>query len=699
VQPEYSTAESRYLELERHREPALRRARDCSLLTIPALIPENGFNDSSALPVPYQSLGARGVNSLANKLALALLPPSATFFRLSMNGKLKKQLQAVNPAAVSQFDEALSNLEQEVLKGIEKRQVRVHATEAFKHLIVGGNVLLHFSKEGKTKVIPLTQYVVDRDTQGNVLEIVVKETISPNALPPGTREKVMAKINANAKKETEVDLFTRVWLEDGQYKVVQECKCETLDGSTGSYPNDKLPWLALRWTRVDGQDYGRGHCEEYMGDLSSLDKLEKSVLECSAIMARLIPLVNPNGTTSMEDLVNAENGQPIHGNKDDVHMLQADKYADLQVVLKEIDRMENRLNYAFLMTNAIQRQAERVTAEEVRIMANELENTLGGVYSVMSTEFQMPMVVIVMADMQRTGDLPLLPKDGVIPTIVTGLDALGRSHELMRLDQFINDSIQKFQDRAYEYLNMGEYFSRRAAALGIDKDNLIRSEEEVQAARQQAQRAQMMQAAVPNAVKAIGDNINQPAATTATTIMSQGEVVIPPTPPVEPVTPVTPAAPVTPATPPPPAPPRRTPKFDISKYETEFTSKGSLSEDSYKELATKHSLSKEAVDEFISLRQERQKANTTEVLSAVGGETGFAKLSEWAAQNLSDTELEAYNTQVQSGNAAVIKLALGQLQTRYQQHVRQSPRPRRRQGRFVRPRSLPLVGRGPRGDA
>ena len=86
------TAKERYEKLKEKREQYLDRARECSELAIPALIPEDGFHYTSELYTPFQSVGARGVNNLASKLLLLLLPPNSPFFRLSVSGKAKEQL-------------------------------------------------------------------------------------------------------------------------------------------------------------------------------------------------------------------------------------------------------------------------------------------------------------------------------------------------------------------------------------------------------------------------------------------------------------------------------------------------------------------------------------------------------------------------------------------------------------------------------
>ena len=76
------TAEARYRQLEQTRQSYLDRARDCSELTIPSLIPPDVHNETSDLYTPFQGHGARGVNNLASKLSLALMPPNSPWLSL-----------------------------------------------------------------------------------------------------------------------------------------------------------------------------------------------------------------------------------------------------------------------------------------------------------------------------------------------------------------------------------------------------------------------------------------------------------------------------------------------------------------------------------------------------------------------------------------------------------------------------------------
>ncbi|WP_416142558.1 portal protein, partial [Escherichia coli] len=85
--------------------------------------------------------------------------------------------------------------------------------------------------------------------------------------------------------------------------------------------------------------------------------------------------------------------------------------------------MEARLSYAFMLNSAVQRTGVRVTAEEIRYVASELEDTLGGVYSILSQELQLPLVRVLLKQLQATQQIPELPKEAVEPTISTGLEA------------------------------------------------------------------------------------------------------------------------------------------------------------------------------------------------------------------------------------------------------------------------------------
>ena len=486
------TAGGRYNALISFREPFLQRAREAAKLTIPSLLPPANHSAHTKLPTPFQGLGARGVNNLSSKLLLALMPPNSPFFRLTVDDYTLEQMTQ-QEGMRAEVEEALGKIERAVMYDIESQAIRVSTGEGLKQLLVAGNVLLYLAPEGGMKVYRLDRYVVRRDPMGNVLEIIVQDVVSPEALPQDFLAKL--KDAPQLTKEKTLELYTRIYRDGNQWRIYQEVKGERVPGTEGTYPLDKSPWLALRFTKIDGEDYGRGYVEEYYGDLRSLEALTQAIVEGSAAAAKVLFLVNPNGTTEQRTLTESPNGAVRTGNAADVTVLQVEKFADFRIAFETIESISQRLSFAFLLNTAVQRGGERVTAEEIRYMAGELEDALGGVYSILSQEFQFPLVQRLILQLEKRKKIPALPKDTVRPTITTGLEALGRGHDLNKLDAFIQGVNQTFGPEVVaRYLNVGDYMTRRGTALGLDMKGLVRSEEEVQAMEQQeAQEEQMAQ--------------------------------------------------------------------------------------------------------------------------------------------------------------------------------------------------------------
>lgn len=525
---EPGTAAARYSQLVSNRDAFLERARDCSKVTIPGLIPDAGFNDRGRLKTPYQSLGARGVNYLASKLLISLFPPNSSFFKLEIDD-LALRVAETGPEIKTELDTALVKVERAVMSVFETAGGRAAMHEAFKHLLVGGNILLYVGEEG-LRVIHFNQFVVCRDPIGNVVEILVEEEVYPDALPPALYAEIDEEEDADeytgrSSKKT-VRIVTHVEFENDKCHWWQEVKGKEVPGTHGMCDKDVSPWIPLRFNRVDGEEYGRSYIEEYYGDLLALESLYQSVLEGAAAAAKILFLVNPNGTTRPRTLANAPNGAIVQGNASDVTVVQSQKAQDLGIAQNTIDRIEGRLQFAFLLNTAIQRPGERVTAEEIRYMSQELEAGIGGLYSILTQELQLPLVRRLMHILRKQRKLAPFPKGQggqplVNPKPVTGLEAIGRGDDRNKLVQFITTATQTLgPEIAQKYLNLDEALRRLAAAESIDTTNLVKTQEqldqETQAAndlrQQDMQRELIMTGLKSPAMGQVAANYTEPGA-------------------------------------------------------------------------------------------------------------------------------------------------------------------------------------------
>lgn len=497
--------ESRYTKLSSVRDVYLDRARKCAKITIPALFMEQGHTPSSTIKTPWQSLGARGVNNLASKLVLALMPVQQPFFRFLVDDKVFREEN--NPEARADVERALSKAERIVMQDVDESGDRVVAWEAFKHLIVAGNVLLYEDPDEGLRMIPMERFAVKRDPSGKVLEIIVKETMSPASLPEDLRNKIsLPSDSLKDSLEETINVFTYVKREPDRYVVYQECKGKKIPGTAGHYPLDVCPWYPLRFARIDGEDYGRSYVEEYLGDLKTLEGLNQALTEGAVGGAKLLWLCKPNGTTDPKMLAEAENGDFVEGDVNEVAALQVQKTYDFQTAHQRAQVVEERLSFAFLLNTSIQRNAERVTAEEIRYMAGELEDALGGLYSILTQEFQLPYVKRKILKLEKAKKLPVMPKDVVHPTIITGLEAIGRGHDRTKLVGFMQTLGQTVgYEIAAQYINVSNLIKRLAASDGIDTDGLVRTEQELAGQEQQNMQMGLVNRLGPEAVKQIGN--------------------------------------------------------------------------------------------------------------------------------------------------------------------------------------------------
>lgn len=490
-----ATAQSRWDHLNSRRSGVLQRARAAAELTIPSIMPPEGSDVNTELFTPYQSLGARGVNNLASKLLLALLPPGTSFFRFQLDDAVKAALGEGN----KEVEEAMRKLENTGMRKVEAGNLRTVLYSVLKHLIVAGNSALHMPAKGDARMFRVNQYVVVRDAQGTVTEAVLKETVSPTTLSDEIKEACEIKQVDSLRDEEGVDIYTIVKLVKGGKTVEyhQEINDKMVPQSEGRNKVEESPYVFLRWTAVDGEDYGRSLVDDYMGDLRSLEGLSKSIIGFSAVASKIILLLHPNSSTDKRALAKANTGDIVTGDIRDIDVLQLEKYADFQVAKSVVDELTLRISHAFLLQSGTVRNAERVTAVEVRAMAQELEDVLGGVYTVLSRELQLPIVHRIMAQMKSAKEFPSIPsvngKAAVSPIIVTGFDALGRGHELNKFRAYFSDLAGVMgPERVLALFDEEKLAKTFATSHNIDIAELLKTEEQRTAETQQAQSQQLM---------------------------------------------------------------------------------------------------------------------------------------------------------------------------------------------------------------
>ncbi len=454
------------------------------------------------LPEPYQGLGSRLVVNLASRLMTALLPPGRSSFRLGVSAEA---LLASGQSAVPEDVEgALTLTERIITAEIERRSWRQPTNVTLQHLIVGGNALEQLLPDNTIRVYRIDQFRVVRDAAGKLIEFIICDPQDPEALSPNL-DAVYQEDNGPSAGNTAygvktVDLYTWGVLEGDTWTVHQELGEKVVAGTKGIYKDDRLPFFALRWNAVAGEDYGRGKVEEHLPDLRTLDGLTMALIDGAGMASRNITLIRPNaagGVNLRRKITRAKNGDYVIGNPEDVNMLQFQNSAGLQITQAEVAALRQELSSAFLLGQGTTRDAERVTATEIRMNAQELEAALGGVYSMLSHDMMARRLDRLIIQMQARQQLPNWPEKAVEPTILTGLEALGREAQVQNVVTAIEVVRQLPPDIIADYIKwpvmLGKGFN------GLNLSDAVNTEQEAAAIRQQRMQMQTAQDAITNA--------------------------------------------------------------------------------------------------------------------------------------------------------------------------------------------------------
>jgi hypothetical protein len=479
--------------------------------TLPKLMAEQCYHGTpEVIERDYQEIGALLVNGLAAKLTALLFPTNRPFFGIDVSERLATIAKAKGVDEATLLS-GLAALEMKASQQVFLNSSYHQLTLAVAHLIVTGNVLTYRDSERKRTVCyGLQSFALRRTGQGLLADCVLREWESFAGLSKDVQVMLATRFPNKYRMDqyqTNVEVYTRITRNEGNsgnvyYTVTQEIEGMQI-GQPGTYPEHLCPWQAPTWSLIAGEHYGRGMVEDYAGGFASLsDKSEGLALYGIAAM-KFINLVQPGSGQSIDDLNKAETGDYVQGTQG---MVQAQEAGDAQKIMAmraEITATFQNLSRAF-MYQANVRDAERVTAYELRQAAQEANTSLGGQYSALAESFQGPLAHVLLVEVKPDTLQGIITKD-LKPDIIAGLPALSRGTDVQNLMQAAQDAaailppLLQLDDRIDRRKLMDMVYSGQSVDTSrflMDKDK----QAQVDAAKQQANAAQQQAATAGTAM-------------------------------------------------------------------------------------------------------------------------------------------------------------------------------------------------------
>jgi hypothetical protein len=104
--------------------------------------------------------------------------------------------------------------------------------------------------------------------------------------------------------------------------------------------------------------------------------------------------------------------------------------------------------------------------------------------------------------------------------------------------------------------------------------------------------------------------------------------------------------------------------IDFNGMSEQFWNDGGLSDENYDTLE-KAGIPASLVDQFIDGQMAIMNQTRNQAFNIVGGEESYGEMMQWASQNLSEAEQDAFNNQVDSGDMSAAMFAIQGLAARY----------------------------------
>lgn len=507
----FATADSK-------RQSSLRRIIECAGLTKPWYCVPDGFDQNQDLPENFQSIGAWGTATSANKIYLSLYPNGLPWFMQAVKARIRFD-NTVDPDAIDEAQQRLllqDLLLQSLLEstGVDdaasENRVAGFRTSKLKSItttVITGDSLERMNDDFSFTVFARRSYVTKRDTEGRVLWHCTAEKKDYDELTEAQKAKAELKPDDYKDKDDPcVTLYTRVkWQPLTKVWLIEQ---EINDKLVNESQEKITPYISTAVDLAPEEDYGRGLVEQNWGDLKTLDECRERLVDWAGLCSKAHPILDETSTMKDEDF-EKETGVVLRGRVSggiwqDGTFMKVDKLNDLSFVAAFADKLEENLSRRFMSHAESVRDSERTTAFEVaEVTIREAESALGGWFQPFADMQQVPTFRRLRHVAQSKNLLPPMPEGMVEAQILTGVAALVRLRQAQALRGWVED-MMKLGPEAFGQVDTAVVGRVLARYQNIYEPGIIKSKAQLDREKAEAMRMQAEMQANEQIVKSTG---------------------------------------------------------------------------------------------------------------------------------------------------------------------------------------------------
>lgn len=436
------------------------------------------------------SIGATSLSSLVSQVGKVAFPENGAFFRYAV----KKGDNELSALPNTQQQNVLRNLEESAMTGLYKLGLNAAGNLLLKHLLGLGTTVFRVpvseKKSESIEVFDLNNVVIKRRKNGQITDVIIREKEEYRFLDDNAKKALLTS-KRDYKDSDTVDYYTHLKRRsDGKLEIVNAVDDFDIPSSKNFCTDVDCEYKVASLNLTKGSDYGAGVVLMYLPLIHKANVYADTNTDTAVAGSMVNWAVAPTAQITPEEFASREQGQPFGVKPDDIQAIVANVGQQLAITSEQYNMIRAELARTFLLPQAIQRDAERVTAEEIRMIAQRLEEVHSGLYSEIAELLQRPLAEL---GIQLIDDEELLPYvDSIEVEVVTALEKKSRNRELDNVMAALGDTtiFNSLNPEIVSRLKTDTILSTIFNNRNNDANAMVKSEEELQAEQQAAAEAE-----------------------------------------------------------------------------------------------------------------------------------------------------------------------------------------------------------------
>ena len=488
----------RYGTLETARQDALDEARKMSAAVIPYLYPPESvdiFNTEAS----EQGLVAKGIINLSAELSGTIFPANAKFFEHTVKPDLLREVEALKEQAeaegintassvevastVTQLNAKLISRDQILREIIKESPDAENFYQAILYAIVGGTAVFFKPNLSTSKIYTLEDFVCEFDTTQELVDVIVRDVIHPSKFAPEDLHSLFGTSDLQKFEDAEINaipVYTRQVRRHEHWEIQVEVAGKRFKKMEGKEDLDSPPFIVIPFFLLPKQSYGISWCTHLKGDINQFENMALSINELIKAACKIIGYLPPEAKMTQNEITNRPGLSWIFSTGGDKpEMMLADISKNLNIVFQVFQSLQQQLMAAFLLSEAVRRDAERVPSVEVTAVLQGLRKILGGLHLSLARRWQYPYTRRVTRLAEQAGEVTELSKlDDVRLMLTAGVETLEAAEDMQAMGEWLG--FVGSHPEGMQRVNINELGGRIGNYKKIDVENLLFTDEQYQ---------------------------------------------------------------------------------------------------------------------------------------------------------------------------------------------------------------------------